>query len=354
MVPKLSIIVPVYNVEKYLNACVESILAQTFEGFELILVDDGSPDASGSMCDEWARRDVRIRVVHKQNGGVAAARNAGMKIATGTYITFVDADDMVYPDTYDKALQKADAGFDVVAFGFENIYQNRVQPRRTDSFEVQEPAQMASRWIEFTDFFYFAWNKVYKRSLLQKANIGFDETLRVSEDYAFNCSVLALRPSYALIDACLYRYFHRENHSTLTKNIQLDLIDFELRQFTAHLEPALHKAGLSAMIEPSRDYVIAAGARLHFWVLNSVDLHISWQEHHIYFKELLEDPARRAAIQKLTRSKDEGRTTWFFLQPTRFCIWLHALWLLTAYTRLKNAALRWRNTRMLRAQQADG
>lgn len=94
--PKISIIVPVYNVEKYLEKCVRSILAQTFTDFELILVDDGSPDSSGAMCDQFAEQDQRVKVIHKENGGLSDARNAGIELATGEYLGFVDSDDYSY------------------------------------------------------------------------------------------------------------------------------------------------------------------------------------------------------------------------------------------------------------------
>ena len=95
MTPLLSVIVPVYNVEKYLSRCIDSILSQTFTDFELILVDDGSPDNCGSICDEYAKKDKRIIVIHQQNRGVSSARNKGLDIARGEYVTFVDSDDQI-------------------------------------------------------------------------------------------------------------------------------------------------------------------------------------------------------------------------------------------------------------------
>ena len=97
--PKISVIVPVYKVEKYLNRCVESIVNQSFFNFELILVDDGSPDNSPQICDDWAQKDARIRVIHKENGGLSSARNAGISIADGEYLLFVDSDDVIHPDS---------------------------------------------------------------------------------------------------------------------------------------------------------------------------------------------------------------------------------------------------------------
>ena len=105
--PQISVIVPVYKVEQYLKRCVDSILHQTFSDLEVILVDDGSPDNCPAMCDELAKADKRIRVIHKENGGLSSARNAGMKIAQGKYIGFVDSDDDVEPDMYETMLEAA-------------------------------------------------------------------------------------------------------------------------------------------------------------------------------------------------------------------------------------------------------
>lgn len=116
--PELSIIVPVYKVEKYLPKCIDSILAQTFRDFELILIDDGSPDNCGAICDEYAARDSRIKVIHQENAGVSAARNAGLDIATGTFLGFVDSDDWIEPEMYETMIATAkEKQVDVVVCG---------------------------------------------------------------------------------------------------------------------------------------------------------------------------------------------------------------------------------------------
>ena len=100
----ISVIIPIYNVEAYLDECIASVIAQTYSNLEIILVDDGSPDNCPQMCDEWAAKDSRIRVIHKENGGLSDARNAGIDIATGEYIAFVDSDDWIVPEMYEKML----------------------------------------------------------------------------------------------------------------------------------------------------------------------------------------------------------------------------------------------------------
>lgn len=125
---KISVIIPVYGVEKYLDRCVSSVVSQSYKDLEIILVDDGSPDNCPKMCDEWASRDARIRTVHRENGGLSCARNTGLSVATGDYVTFVDSDDWIEPDIYDYCIKlfeqykEADAvQFDVVLTDTENI-----------------------------------------------------------------------------------------------------------------------------------------------------------------------------------------------------------------------------------------
>lgn len=118
----LSIIVPVYNVEQYLPRCIDSILEQTFQNFELILVDDGSKDKSGEICDEFAKKDNRIIVIHQENKGVNTARNAGLDIATGSYITFVDSDDWIQPDSYCKSIGLMETNRDIDLLQYPEIH----------------------------------------------------------------------------------------------------------------------------------------------------------------------------------------------------------------------------------------
>ena len=131
--PLISVVVPIYNVEKYLDRCVESLCAQTYKNLEIILVDDGSPDSSPVLCDEWGTRDERIVVVHKQNGGLSDARNAGVMAAHGSYIGFVDSDDYVAPDMYESLythMQETDA--DIAICGIADVYSDHTElPKKT-------------------------------------------------------------------------------------------------------------------------------------------------------------------------------------------------------------------------------
>ena len=123
---KLSIIIPVFNVEEYLPKCIESVVNQTYDNLEILLINDGSTDNSGVICDNFAHKDERVKVVHKENGGLSAARNLGLSLATGHYIAFLDSDDYIDSEMYETlvdALENADA--DIAACGFKEIYQNK-------------------------------------------------------------------------------------------------------------------------------------------------------------------------------------------------------------------------------------
>ena len=122
--PTVSVIVPIYNVDRFLEATIHSILCQTYKNIEIILVDDGSKDCSGEICDLFLQNDNRIIVVHKKNGGLSDARNTGLAVAQGKYIFFVDADDTIQPDLVEVAVAEMELGFDMVAFGYHLLHQN--------------------------------------------------------------------------------------------------------------------------------------------------------------------------------------------------------------------------------------
>lgn len=163
-----SIIVPVYNVEKYLDQCLESILRQTFKDFECIIIDDGSPDNSNIIIDKYVKLDQRFKVIHQKNMGISAARNAGLDIAKGDYIVFVDSDDYIADDYLEKfALKIADTDADMVICGLIEVYKDYEKSKvfAVESTEVIKQNILADVWPSY------AWNKCYKKDLF--ANIRF-------------------------------------------------------------------------------------------------------------------------------------------------------------------------------------
>lgn len=223
---KLSIIIPVYNVEDTLERCVQSVVRQTFGDFEVILVDDGSPDNCPQLCDEWAQRDNRIRVIHKQNGGLSDARNAGLDLAKGDYITFVDSDDYLAEDTYANAmLQTEDA--DIVEFPFVKETNGKFQT--TIKLTKEDYHNRDSYWLKGHAYEHsYAWNKIYRRALFN--NIRFPKGV-VFEDVATLPLLLEEAQRIRTIDTGCYYYCANENGITATatgKELQ-QLLEAHLR-----------------------------------------------------------------------------------------------------------------------------
>ncbi len=222
----ISVIVPVYNVENYIGECIDSILAQTMSSFELILVDDGSKDASGRICDEYAELDSRIRVIHKENGGLSSARNRGLDEAKGDYICFVDSDDAVSADYLEKlyAAIKRD-NTDIVVCDID------APKLSTADMSVNSPISMpvleAKRWLyDQTSREYVlmvvAWNKMYAKKLLD--GIRYPEG-RLHEDEFMICRLLSRAKTVSFVPDKLYVY--RDNTSGITS----DANRFNLRHF---------------------------------------------------------------------------------------------------------------------------
>lgn len=165
MDPLISVIVPIYGVEAYLNQCLDSLLNQTYKNLEIILVDDGSPDGCPAICDEYATKDPRVRVIHKENGGLSDARNAGIDVAQGEYIGFVDSDDWVMPDMYEYLLQGVLGYQSEISYcGFVNVHDTWADYPNNQTDKVFT-AETALNELFFDRLGNFAWNKLYKAEL---------------------------------------------------------------------------------------------------------------------------------------------------------------------------------------------
>lgn len=212
---KVSVIVPIYKVESYLDQCVQSIVDQTYKNLEIILVDDGSPDHCPAMCDAWAAKDGRVQVIHKENGGVSSARNAALMIACGDYITFVDADDWIVPQAMETLLNLAactEADVAMAAFYFAHL-------------DASVPVLCAGKKNEWHGQEILAaflsdeirpevCNKLYSRSVID--NLLFDPSVDYAEDLLFNYQALARATVVASTDAGLYYYLQASGHSSTT------------------------------------------------------------------------------------------------------------------------------------------
>ena len=211
----ISVIVPVYNVEEYLPRCVDSILAQTYANLEIILVDDGTKDASDRICDEYARKDSRVRVIHKENGGLSSARNAGLEAASGEYLAFVDSDDWIEPETYETLLGLAlreqvklvcGGRYDISAeTGLREV---GLCPPRQEVVDGEEAVRRLFVWDNIDSA---AWDKLYHRSLFREVRFPLG---KICEDIPIMYRIFLDAGRVAMCDRPLYNYFHRPGSIT--------------------------------------------------------------------------------------------------------------------------------------------
>ena len=180
MIDKVSIIVPVYNIENYIRVCVESILAQTYESFELILVDDGSKDNSGILCDEYAAIDSRVKVIHKENGGVSSARNTGLQQAKGKWIMYVDGDDWIEPDMIESLIEAAKATEADLVFGDYMKYGPYAGNHKLPTWSTDKKDSM-SRYIAYS--MTTIWGSIAKRSLYTEHSLKSPDGVSYCEDF---------------------------------------------------------------------------------------------------------------------------------------------------------------------------
>ena len=207
MNPTLSIIVPVYKVEDYIHKCISSILNQTFIDFELILIDDGSPDNCGAICDEYAKKDKRIVVIHQKNKGLSAARNAGLDIAKGDYITFVDSDDSIsenaYSDNIDILLK--DNSIDVLEYPYKMGYYKEVNLKTDATKHVYGKENIFIYWTKKAPN---VWNKIYKKIIFKEVRFPYG---RVYEDFYILPDISENTSHLYVSDKGIYFYLLRED-----------------------------------------------------------------------------------------------------------------------------------------------
>ena len=229
--PKISIIIPVYNAEKYLRQCLDSILNQSFRDFEVLLIDDGSKDGSGEICDEYAEKDKRIRVWHQENQGVSGARNVGLKNAQGEWIYFPDADDIVMSDAYSMMLAIAGEETDYVMCGYE-VYDEKGQCTYAISIRQQKNIDRDAALMEMftsTDYRYqgYLWNKLFKASIIKENNLSFVRGIKFNEDRLFNVSYLCqIKGKVTYTTTPVYKYIERSTSAmaSLTQRYNPDFI----------------------------------------------------------------------------------------------------------------------------------
>lgn len=222
---KISIVVPVYNVEKVLSRCIESIINQSFKDIEVILINDGSTDESGKICDKYKSLDSRIIVVHKKNEGVSKARNIGINNASSEYIMFVDSDDYIKLDMCEKLFNAIEGTtYDIALAGYERKFSfNGKETKKIlikpDVISMDKFEQYVENWNKLfgKSLFNAPWGKLFKLEYIKKEKIYFDETLKCGEDLVFNLEVLRKTHKIAVINESLYVYECTERESLTTQ-----------------------------------------------------------------------------------------------------------------------------------------
>ena len=206
--PKISVIVPVYNTEEYLSRCIDSILSQTFTDFELILINDGSTDNSGRICDEYVLLDKRVTVIHKENGGVSSARNKGLNISKGEFITFIDSDDWIELYYLDQFLQE-NVDFQICGYNQLISYPSLCKPDATRNVYLNDIANVFD--VEFYKLYCRGiLSKCFKKEIIDKYHLAFNQNLRIGEDtlfilqYLSHCKSIRFISNYGYNYACIY------------------------------------------------------------------------------------------------------------------------------------------------------
>lgn len=248
---KVSVIIPIYKVEKYLSRCLESVVNQTLDDIEIVLVDDGSPDSCPEICDRYAKKDSRIKVIHKKNEGLGYARNSGMLIATGEYIAFLDSDDYVSKDMYEKVyseLKRTDADCCVTGYVVKKDSGDEIHKENPLGTAVYESDDIITKVLagmlgskpdqaRDTDVGMSVWKCVYRKELLQDKGILFpSERELISEDIIFQIRVLSQVKRVCTISEVMYYYCENANSQSLTKTYSKDKFDRYKKLYNVELE----------------------------------------------------------------------------------------------------------------------
>lgn len=257
-----SVIMPIYGVERYLRQGVDSVLAQSFEDYEIILVDDCSPDSCPSICDEYAEKDERIRVIHKpQNEGLGEARNTGFRAAEGEYILYMDSDDTIEADLLQLVNNaiKSDRDADIVVFGSRCVHENKSgeayyqEDLRPEARVAKAKEEIGECFIELSSkrIFPYAWNKVYKRSFLEKTGVVFERT-KLIEDFLYNITLFRQASKVCILSEVLYNY-RKPAHQTLASAYSPMFFSLTKRKFALEMD-FLKEMGIAG--EENRQFVL--------------------------------------------------------------------------------------------------
>ena len=312
--PLVTVVIPIYNVEAYLDRCIESVVSQTYRNLEIILVDDGSPDNCPVMCDAWAKRDDRIRVIHKVNAGLGMARNTGIDHASGEYIFFFDSDDYVDPQTVESCVTLAEReSAEVVMFGSNDAYEdgrivrNEISPKKTVYRGTEILQELLPGLFTYRmGFGISACMKMFRTDVLLSSRIRFmSEREVISEDAFFMLELFPAISAVAILNENYYYYYKRIN--SLTATLRLDrqeknnlFLQQSLAYAEEHLLPLGVKEGLTIR------YHMYTMTALRQMMLSDAE----GKKEHIY--SLMKDPCLAATLKPEVLCQEKKTLRLFF------------------------------------------
>lgn len=326
----ISIIVPVYNAEKDIGKCVDSIISQTYENWELWLIDDGSSDNSPLLCDEFASCDERIKVVHKKNGGVSSARNIGIKEAEGDYILFADSDDYLEPDALEKLIKEAKREkADVVICGFcYRIIDNggciRNVPCRYFAGNNRELLNQCFTEMFWKDLFNPPWNKLIKRKVIEQSRVRFNEEISILEDLSFSLQILGACEKIVVLQDTLYNYVFKSQDNLVNK-FHPNFLD-ALKYLDGCLAEYILKNSADALITVRQDFF----AKKIFAYLRKVYTDSGYDNKRKYQEicEICNDETVVCYISRYRAKELKKKTVQYCIKHKKYML-LHLLYLLT-------------------------
>lgn len=308
--PLISVIMPVYGVEKYLEKAINSVLSQTYTNYELILVDDCSPDKCPEICDNAAKTNPFIKVIHKQkNEGLGFARNTGLEAAKGEYIYFIDSDDYIEKDLLQKATEALDDNTEAVIFGFNRVHEDKngnitkcekLTPEKAESLSPKQTAELFYMLNE-RKIFPFAWNKLYKKSFLDSIGVKFEST-KLIEDFLFNIEIFKKATFIKVIPENLYNY-RKPAHETLVSTYSPDFFELCKRKYELEKE---YLASVDAATDKNLQLIYFSYVKHLFSVFiknSSKKAGLSRKEQKKKMKAILADPITK---QVLTFYRPQG------------------------------------------------
>lgn len=311
----VSVIVAVYNIEKYIAKCIDSIQRQTYSNLEIILVDDGSTDTSGAICDSFAEKDNRIIVIHRKNGGLSAARNSGLEIAKGEFIAFVDGDDWIEEGMYETmVLQARKHNAELVACRYACIYGEKREDRSSEAVYVYQGLEMLSKYLEEDEnvvIQHAAWNKLYRRELI--GDERFPEG-KLYEDVVFSAKMLSRINTGVYIDTAYYDYVVNRDGSIMAMGLNK-------RMFTDLLPAYLEKEELLGSLP---DESLVTKHRYHYlkkmlgWYRNTKNSEERETIRAVFEKE--KEHLDEICACSLCSKNDERKFRLFFKSPKRFLV----------------------------------